>query len=319
MPQNIQAEVAYIPPTSELRYLTEGPYRVDENRVSWVAIQHGRDAQVGSLNLLNLATGENRNVALPGRPGFAFPTSQENLFVVGMERQVCLVDTQSGDVVETLADNVDQSVDNTIINDGMVYGDCLIFGCKDLEFSTQKAGLYLLKPDRTLISLANDQICSNGKDIRREDDGTLRFFDICSCAKQIVSWAIDLEAGTIRDKRVVVDLTAGDVFPDGLILTPDQQSLIVAIFNPNDADQGEARQYNVASGELETVWTCPASPRVTCPQLVQHDGKVKLLLTTAVEGMEPELREKCTYAGCLFLADTPFDHLNENPIYPVTI
>ena len=318
MPKSIQAEVIYTPPTDELRFLTEGPYRVDSDKISWVAIQHGSDAQVGSLNLLNLASGDNRSTTLPGRPGFAFPTSKANHFVVGMERQVCLVDATSGEVTSVLADGVDQQVDNTMINDGMVCGDYLIFGCKDLEFATQKAGLYLLKPDRSLVQLADDQVCSNGKDVRRESDGTLRYFDICSWTKQIVSWSIDLEAGTIRDKRVVVDLTSGDVFPDGLILTPDQQSLIVAIFNPGDADFGEARQYNVASGELETVWICPASPRVTCPQLVERNGQIKLLLTTADEGMEWELREKSKHAGCLFLADTDFDQLNENPVYPVS-
>ena len=300
MPKSIQAEVVFTPPSNELRYLTEGPYRLDNESISWVAIQHGTDAKVGSLNLLNLASGDNRSITLSGRPGFAFPTSKSNLFVVGMERQICLVDATSGEVTGVLADGVDQQVDNTIINDGMVCDEYLIFGCKDLEFATQKAGLYLLKPDQTLVALANDQVCSNGKDIRRESDGTLLYFDICSWTKQIVSWKIDLEAGTIRDKRVVVDLTSGDVFPDGLILTPDQQSLIVAIFNPSDTDFGEARQYNVASGELETVWICPASPRVTCPQLVERNGQVKLLLTTADEGMEPELREKASTQDAYF-------------------
>lgn len=316
MSQTIQAEVVFTPENDELRYLTEGPYRLADGGLSWVAIQHGRDAKVGSLNLLNLATGENRAVNLPGRPGFAFPTSKKNCFVVGMERQVAIVNTEDGSV-ETLVDDVDSAVENTIINDGLVYGDYLIFGCKDMEFATKKAGLFLLKPDRSLVQLANDQICSNGKAIRQESDGTLRFFDICSCSKQVVSWAIDFESGEIRDRKVVVDLTAEEVFPDGMILTPDEESLIVAIFNPGDADQGEARQYSIATGELETVWICPASPRVTCPQLVEHEGAVKLLLATADEGMEPELRAKSKNAGCLFLASTSFRGLNDNPVYRV--
>lgn len=314
--KTIEAKVCFTPATDELRFLTEGPYRAADGKLSWVAIQHGKDATVGSLNIVDLASGENKNVPLPGRPGFAFPTSKANHYVVGMERQVALVNIENG-AVETLAGGVDSAVDNTIINDGMVYGDYLIFGCKELEFKTKKAGLYLLKPDRSLVQLANDQICSNGKAIRKEADGTLRFFDICSTSQQIVSWAIDLEAGKLTDRKVVVDLTNEEVFPDGQILTPDEQSLIVAIFNPGDADLGEARQYNIASGELETVWTCPASPRVTCPQLVEHEGKIGLLLTTADEGMEPELRGKSKNAGCLFIGETDFDGLCDNPSYPV--
>ncbi len=314
--KTIEAKVCFTPATDELRFLTEGPYRAANGKLSWVAIQHGADAKVGSLNIVDLTTGENKNVPLPGRPGFAFPTSKADQYVVGMERHVAIVNVENG-TVETLVDGVDSAVDNTIINDGMVYGDYLIFGCKELEFTTRKAGLYLLKPDKSLVQLANDQICSNGKAIRKEADGTLRFFDICSTSQQVVSWEIDFDAGELRNPQVVIDLTSTEVFPDGMILTPDERSLIVAIFNPGDADHGEARQYSIATGELETVWTCPASPRVTCPQLIEHEGKVALLLTTADEGMEPELRAKSKNAGCLFIGETDFDGLCDNPSYPV--
>ena len=69
------------------------------------------------------------------------------------------------------------------------------------------------------------------------------------------------------------------------------------------------------SGRLQTVWRCDQSPRVTCPQLVQRDGKTQLLLTTASEGMPQELRARCRHAGCLFIAETDFQGLNENPVY----
>ena len=46
------------------------------------------------------------------------------------------------------------------------------------------------------------------------------------------------------------------------------------------------------------------SPRVTCPLLVERDGGVKLILTTAVEGMPADQRRRCPNAGDLFIADT---------------
>lgn len=313
--KTIDAEVSFTPPTDELRFLPEGPYRKGDGVVSWVGIQHGADSTVGSLNLLNLTSGINESFGLPGRPGFAFPTTKPTVFVVGMERSVVLFDIADG-TWETLAEGIDSGVENTIINDGMISGENLIFGCKDLEFATKKAGLYLLQKDGQLTQLANDQVCSNGKAIRADGD-RLTFFDICSCAKQVVSWTIDFEARTITDQKVVADLTSESVAPDGMILTPDEKSLIVAIFNPGDADHGEARQYSIETGEVEAIWRCDASPRVTCPQLVQHEGKVKLLLTTADEGMEPELRQKSKNAGCLFIAETDFTSLNENPIWSI--
>lgn len=316
MAQSIKAEVIFTPATEQLRYLTEGPYRMEDGRLSWVAIQHGPQSEKGSLNLLDVESGENQTIDLPGRPGFAFPTSDANRFIVGMERQVAIVDVSSGET-QTVADGIDSNVTNTIINDGLVYRDQLIFGCKELEFETKKAGLFLMRPDHSIVQLADDQICSNGKAIREQANGTLEFFDICSCSKQVVAWDLDLDAGTIANRRVVVDLTAEEVFPDGMILTPDEESVIVAIFNPGDADEGEARQYNIASGDLETVWLCPGSPRVTCPQLIHHHGETALILTTADEGMDPALKAKSKNAGCLFVGKTTFDGLNDCPRYSI--
>jgi hypothetical protein len=71
------AEPFFTPVSEELRYLPEGP-RVLQNHPSarshnllgWVAIQHAAGLLVGSMNVLDLDTGENRNYPLPGRPGF---------------------------------------------------------------------------------------------------------------------------------------------------------------------------------------------------------------------------------------------------------
>ena len=312
----IDARVFFEPPDEEMRYLPEGPYRLQKDHVSWVAIQHGPDRKVGSLNILDLASKSNKSFSLPGRPGFAFPTSNPNVFVLGVERSVVLFDLLKG-TCEAIASDIDAEVEGTIINDGLVHEDVIVFGCKDLKFAEQKAGLYLMRADRSLVCLADNQVCSNGKAIRQEDDNSLLLFDICSCSKQVTEWQFDLDRGTISDWRTVIDLKDEEVFPDGMILTPDQQSLIVAIFNPGDTSVGEARQYAIATGELENTWRCQGSARVTCPQLIELDGQIKLLLTTADEGMPPELRKKNPNAGCLFIGETDFKQLNANPVYPL--
>ena len=81
-------------------------------------------------------------------------------------------------------------------------------------------------------------------------------------------------------------------------------TVIVAFYNPEYADAGRAVRFRLHTGEVLDEWLTPGSPRVTCPLLFEEGGAVKLLLTTADEGMAPELRAKCPNAGCLFVADT---------------
>ncbi len=316
MPKTTECRVLFRPETDALRFLPEGPYSLPNGKMSWVGIQHGGDSTVGSVNILDLSSGTNQSFELPGRPGFAFPTSRPGVFVCGVERTVGLFDLNDGSWAELNAD-IDNKVDNTIINDGVVFADHLIFGCKELEFKTKKAGLYLRRPDGAMTQLRSDQICSNGKAVQKNADGTLTLIDIDSPSKTITRCSLDLVSGTVTEPEVIVDLQSEEVFPDGMLVTPDGNSLIVALYDPGDPEAGAARQYGLASGELEAVWTCPGSPRVTCPQLIEVDGSVKLVLTTAVEHMEAEQQGKHPNAGCLFVGDTTFASIGDQPVLNV--
>lgn len=312
-PLIIDANALRTPEMPSLRFLPEGPVPLSApSCLSWVGIQHGRDARHGSINLLNLATGENQSFDLPGRPGFAFACSgteaQEmpTRFVAGVERELGIFDITDASW-KPFCEGIDEDVDNTIINDGVVYEDNLIFGTKDLEFSEKKAGLYLYRGhDRALIRLRSDQVCSNGKMIRIGDSGQLHLIDIDSPTKKIVEYDLDIEAGTISDERVLVDLTDDPGVPDGAILTPDGNGIIVSIYLPDLADHGQTRHYDRASGQLRCVWRTPGSPQNTCPALIVDQGRVRLVITTAVENMSEENYQSCPNAGQLFLAETDF-------------
>ena len=308
------------PETAEQRFLPEGPYPCGNGLLSWVSIQHGVDQPVGSLNLLDLAAGTNRNIALPGRPGFAFPTNRDGEFVIGLEREVGLFRIEDASWTP-LAAELEAGVDGTIVNDGVAFAGGLVFGCKDLNFKDPKAGLYLWRrSDGQTIKLRDDQICSNGKVIFGDGD-VVTLLDIDTPTKQVVRYSLNVAAGELSAAEVVVDLTSGDDFPDGMIATPDGQSVIIAFYNPEIAgpvDFGAARQYSLQDGSLEAVWTVEKSPRVTCPQLVRIDGSVKLILTTADEGMSPEQQARHTNAGCLFIADTDFDDVPDTPVFQVS-
>lgn len=319
MVRSTECRVLFRPESAALRFLPEGPYALRNGVFCWVAIQHGPAATEGSLNIFDMATGTNRSVPLAGRPGFAFPTQQDGHFAVGLERSFGIVDINTGDWTE-VGSQIDGHTDNTIINDGVVFDGNLIFGCKDLTFSTKKAGLYLWRrSDRRLIALRNDQICSNGKAVISDSSGQLRLIDIDSPEKKITSGILDIEHGILSDQKPIVDLTNEDVFPDGMIVTPDGNSLIVALYDPGNPEAGQARQYEIASGQLEAVWNCAGSPRVTCPQLVSHNGKVLLVLTTAIEHMAVEQEQRHPNAGCLFVGETDFPDVGYQPVFEIPV
>jgi sugar lactone lactonase YvrE len=310
------ARVLFRPPNPELRFLPEGPYPCGPGVVSWVAIQHGAGATHGSLNLLDVTAGSNRSIPLEGRPGFAFPTTDPEVFLVGCEKRVGFFDPGRGGWVGPSV-TAESDVDGTILNDAVFHGDLVIFGTKDLAFSTPRAGLYSWQPSRDrLRRLADRQICSNGKAVLDDGEGA-RLLDIDSPTRHVVEYPLDLEEGTVGAPRIALDLTDDPAFPDGMILTPDGKSVVIAFYHPDGVEAGEARQYDLATGEVQMVWRTGGSPQVTCPQWVGLGGRAALVLTTAVEHMTPERLARCPNAGALFVADTPWSEAPAAPRFPL--
>jgi len=309
-------KVLFRPETEQLRFLPEGPYPNGGDQLSWVAIQHGANANSGSLNLFDFASGSNQSIDLPGRPGFAFPTNRDGVFVTGMERQIGLFDSNDTSF-NPLGDPVESGVTGTIINDAVTFSGGLIFGCKDLNFAEAKAGLYLWRrADWQTIRLRDDQTCSNGK-IVLGDGERVTLLDIDTPTKTVVRYELDVTDGRLSPPEIVIDLRQGDVYPDGMIATPDGASVIIAFYNPADAAFGEAKQFSLANGQEEAIWRTEKSPRVTCPQLVERDGQIKLILTTADEGMNPEQQAMHTNAGAIFIGNTNFTSLPETPLFDI--
>ncbi len=316
MTTTVDATVLFHPPTPELRFLPEGPYPLGDNKLSWVAIQHGAEASNGSLNVLDLTTLVNQSYELPGRPGFAFPCSDGIKFVVGCERRLGFYSTRTGHWTP-FGGEVDSDRSGTIINDGVVWEDNLVFGTKDLEFANKKAGLYLFRgADQQLIRLRDDQICSNGKAIRQLD-GALQLVDIDSPTRQVVGYDLDIAGGQLGSPSVLLDLTADPAVPDGAILTPDGKSMIISMYNPEPAEAGETRQYSLTDGSLQCVWRTPGSPQNTCPNLVEFGGRVYLVITTAIEHMPAERQPQSPRAGAIFMAETEFTSLGAVPRFPL--
>ena len=306
MPATRTATSLGLPTRDAHRFLPEGPQDLGDGRISWIAIQHGFAEVTGSLHQTDLASGTDEVFDLPGRPGFAIPCDSAGRYVIGMDNALGFYDTATR-TWEPFLHDVDAQTARTIINDGMAHEDNLIFGTKELTFSKTVAGLYLFRGrDQKLTRLRGDQICSNGKVILRHDDG-LHLYDIDSPTKKIVRYQIDIDAATIGEPTTIVDLGDEPAVPDGMTVTPDGRGLIVAIFKTEPAAAGETRCYDIATGEVTDVWRTPQSPQNTCPRLVRVKDDVKLIITTAVENMTPEVLAGCPQAGLLFIGETDYN------------
>ena len=315
--QSIDTQVLFKPDSAKLRFLPEGPYAVDDGHFSWVAIQHGPESKVGSLNIFDYAARKNTSHPLPGRPGFAFPTTDPKRFIVGVERQLLLYNVET-DSSEVLCEGVDADVENTIINDAAVVGDAVVFGTKELTFSKPHAGLYLFRmSDRRLVKLAGGQTCSNGKAVLSREGRVVKLLDIDTPTRQLACYDLDVDAGTLTNRRVTVDFAAEPGFPDGMILAPDRQSVFVSLYNPDFAEHGQTRQYRLSDGQCVATYRTAGAPQNTCPQLCRLGGRVVLIITTAVEHMPQERQAKSAASGSIFFAETDFASAADCPALPI--
>ena len=320
-PLRIVAQPYFEPTREDLRFLPEGP-RVLRNHpgsalLGWVAIQHAADLREGSINVLDLASGRNQSFPLPGRPGFFAETTRPGVVLVGLERRLVYFDLLTG----TLEDPGIQVTgdERVIINDGLAVEGGVLFGTKHLEFNLPIAALYFFdSATRRVHTVLGGETCSNGKFLRRDADGAT-LIEIDSTPKTITRYRLDARLEHVLEHSLIASAGSLPAIPDGLRPSPggengpSGESAIVAFYNPAAVADGVAQQLRLVDGAVLCEWLIPGSPRVTCPEFVEVNGKVKLVFTTAVEGMPAATRRLAFGAGNMYIADTPFQKMPAPP------
>ena len=307
----IEARVLVSSTSEEDRFLPEGPRSVQVNgrdALAWVNIQTAVNSTRGTVHLRYWDTGE--LVALPqsARPGFVLPTDRPGVVIAGREKEIGVLDLQTNDWAPLA--NINDPNPRTIINDGEIIpgGKAIVFGTKDLLFADPIAHLYLFTfDDRQVHILKDRQVCSNGKVFARTESG-LSLYDIDTPHRNVVRYRLDLVGKRLEKPEVVLDLGTMDGFPDGMV-DAGSGSVIIAFYSPAPVGPGRAVRFDLKTGKMIEEWSTTGSPRVTCPLLVEREGKVELVLTTAVEGMPDEHRKQCPNAGALFIAGTAIREL----------
>jgi len=287
-------------------FLPEGPRSIvveGREAVIWVNIQTAANATTGGLHLRYWDDGEQGLWNLRGRPGFVLPTDKPGTVFVGMGKELGALDLESNEF--RVLGKIPDANPRTIINDGEVYpgGREIVFGTKDTQFADPLASLYhFALADGIVTPIAEKQTCSNGKLFHRDAKG-LVLFDIDTPTRSVVRYRFEVGLRGAKADGVALDLRDQPGFPDGMCSCGDGTA-IIAFYNPEAVAAGRAVRFDLTTGRALEEWTTPGSPRVTCPLLVKRPDGVKLVLTTADEGMPPETREKCPEAGSLFIADT---------------
>ncbi len=288
----------------EDKFVPEGPRAMTlfgRAAVVWVNIQTSADSPRGAVHAFFFDTGERRRWKLPARPGFVFPTDAPDTVLIGMEKAVGTLNLTTG--LWTPFAKLPDDNPRTIINDGEIFpgGRAIVFGTKDVQFADPIAQLYLFTlADHRLTVLADGQTCSNGKVFA---DGGRTLFDIDTPRKVVTRYRLDVDARTLAEECIAVDLRLHEAHPDGMCDGGDGTA-IIAFYNGSRGGNGVAERYHLTTGERLEQWQTPGSPRVTCPLVCERDGSVKLILTTATEGMPGNQRADSLYAGHLFVADT---------------
>ena len=306
MPIPSTAARVFVVSEDEDGFLPEGPRAITldgREAVIWVNIQTAPDAVTGELHVRFWDDGEAGLWKLRGRPGFVLPTDKPGTVFMGMGKELGTLDLESNEF--KLLGKIPDANPRTIINDGEVApgGKTIVFGTKDTKFADPIAALYLFAlTDGAISVLADRQTCSNGKVFGRDSKGPV-LFDIDTPTRTVVRYRSEVGSRTAKPDGVALDLRDQPGFPDGMRGCGDCTE-IIAFYNPEAVAAGRAVRFDLATGRMIEEWTTPGSPRVTCPLLVKRPDGVKLILTTATEGMPAEMKATCPEAGNLFIADT---------------
>lgn len=276
----------------------------------WVNIQNGVDATTGTIFAHHTQEPlDDFHLPCPTRPGFALPLAGGDRALVGLDKELRICNLAGGEWSGPVA-GIPDTNPRTIINDAEIVpdGHAIVFGTKDTLFKEPIANLYLFTVDDNQVSLLADrQTCSNGKVFASDARGLL-LYDIDTPTRKVVRYRLDVAARKVTLEGVALELADQAGFPDGMCDCGDG-TVIIAFYNPDLAQAGKAIRFSLATGKALEEWTTPGSPRVTCPLLVKRPDGVRLLLTTATEGMPAEMRARCPNAGSIFVADTSFTHL----------
>ncbi|XEC92641.1 SMP-30/gluconolactonase/LRE family protein [Paenibacillus tarimensis] len=264
--------------------LGEGPSWDERNQVLyWVDITGKK------LHMYNPQAKENKTVdtgkyigaVVPRRSGGVVMALQDGFYAYHFE---------TGEI--SLIGKPEDQKPGTRFNDGKCDAAGRFWaGTMSLNGTPEMGALYCLDTDFSIRKVIDNVSVSNG--ITWSPDHKKMYY-IDSDTKQVVAYDFDLETAAISNRKVIIDLTDGNVFPDGM--TSDEEGMLwIALW-----DGHSVTRWNPNTGErLETVHV-PAARSSSC--IFGGPALNELYITSARIGLNEEALSKQPSAGGLFTA-----------------
>lgn len=255
----------------------------DRQQLFWVDVYNHR------VHQFDPATGRDRHFEVGDVVSAIVPAGRDRL-LIALGNRIAFLDLQTGAL--TTQYEAQFPYPNTRFNDGKCDAAGR-FWIGSISEAPEQAELYRYDPDRSWRVMETGLTISNGLGWSPDGD---TFYLTDSAKHQIYAYRFDRAAGTIGDRRVLIDLSAEGVEPDGLAV--DQQgNLWSALWNG-----WRVGCFNLAGEEvqrLELPVQRPTSVAFGGPQLSQ------LYITSASVGLSQKQIQQGFFAGDLFRMDSP--------------
>ena len=258
------------------------------------------DINLGTINELDVATGDRHMTQLSVPLGFAMPVAASGIRLCGEGNDLIAVD-EAGEELGRLP--IEAGRDGNRMNEGKPdpHGR-LWFGTMSKTREAEQAALYRLDQDG--LTRIRTITTGNGTDWDVERG---RMYHVDSPTQRIDVFDYDAETGEVENVRAWATIDPEDGLPDGL--TIDSEGCVwLALFQG-----GAVRRYDPSGAVMNDI----ALPTrfVTCPAF-GGDDLATLFVTSSQHKIPPEERAGDPLAGALFTIDTGVTGRPANVVSP---
>jgi sugar lactone lactonase YvrE len=245
------------------------------------------DISAGRIHRYQPTTGRSSTIDVGDLVGFAIPRRDGGL-VAGVRNTIVLLDADGGR--RTIA-RVEQDRPDNRFNDARCDAAGRLWaGTLSMVREPGAAALYRVDPDGAIRPVIQRMTSSNGLGWSPDDQS---MYLIDSPTQRIDVLDFDVTAGTLHDRRPLVEIDARDGLPDGL--TVDAEGCIwVALFG------GAAVRRYTPDGKLDAVVPLPTM-NCTCPAFGGAELD-ELYVTSARHRLDDAQLAAQPLAGALFRA-----------------
>ncbi len=273
--------------------LGETPLWCDRTRKLWWV-----DIEQPKLRWFDPAKGSDGLAPLPGTFAGTQALMADGRRLLAEDLTLYALDPETGARTDLSA--VEPGIDNRL-NDGRVDARGRFWvGTMDNQLHRPTGGLYRVDPDGSATRMAGEVIVSNG--IAFSPDGRTLYFTDTRC-HLCFAFDLDMDDGTITNRRVFADHTATGERPDGACVDVDG-CIWMAFFAG-----GRVVRHRPDGGVDKTIPLPVTNPTCLC---FGGDDLQTLYVTSATKFLTPQQRAAEPLAGALFAIHGAGHGLPEN-------